>query len=224
MIYRLVYDQETVVSLFVVVQGHSGVLGFAMLASASVQETHDLAIVAHIAALEESIPVLHFFDGWRTSNETATINVTPYEALAPLVPRDKVEAFRRRGLNPEHPVLRGSAQNWDVYFQNREAANKYYDAFPAIVQQTMDKVATVTGRQYHLFDYYGAPDAEAVIVAIGSSTEVIEMTVDHLNRTGKKYGVVKVRLYRSPHPRRLLTRPHPQITTGVAPAAIRGEG
>ena len=170
--------------------------GFAMLTSASVQETHDLAIVAHIAALEGSIPVLHFFDGWRTSNETATINVTPYEALAPLVPRDKVEAFRRRGLNPEHPVLRGSAQNWDVYFQNREAANKYYDAFPAIVQQTMDKVATVTGRQYHLFDYYGAPDAEAVIVAIGSSTEVIEMTVDHLNRTGKKYGVVKVRLYR----------------------------
>ena len=170
--------------------------GFAMLASASVQETHDLAIVAHIAALEGSIPVLHFFDGWRTSNETATINVTPYEALAPLVPRDKMEAFRRRGLNPEHPVLRGSAQNWDVYFQNREAANKYYDAFPSIVQQTMDKVATVTGRQYHLFDYYGAPDAEAVIVAIGSSTEVIEMTVDHLNRTGKKYGVVKVRLYR----------------------------
>lgn len=170
--------------------------GFAMLASASVQETHDLAIVAHIAALEGSIPVLHFFDGWRTSNEISTIYVTPYKDLAPLVPHDKVEAFRKRALNPEHPVLRGSAQNWDVYFQNREAPNKYYEEFPGIVQRTMDKVAGVTGRQYHLFDYYGAPDAESIIVAIGSSTEVTGMTVDHLNAQGKKYGLVKVRLYR----------------------------
>lgn len=170
--------------------------GFAMLASASVQETHDLAIVAHIAALEGSIPVLHFLDGWRTSNEISTIYVTPYKDLAPLVPHDKVEAFRKRALNPEHPVLRGSAQNWDVYFQNREAPNKYYEEFPGIVQRTMDKVAGVTGRQYHLFDYYGAPDAESIIVAIGSSTEVIGMTVDHLNAQGKKYGLVKVRLYR----------------------------
>lgn len=170
--------------------------GFAMLASASVQETHDLAIVAHIAAIQGSLPVIHFFDGWRTSNEIATISVTPYKDLAPLVPRDRVEAFRRRALNPEHPVLRGSAQNWDVYFQNREAANKYYDAFPVIVQQTMDSVAKVTGRQYHLFDYYGAQDAESIIVCIGSSTEVVEMTVDHLNAQGKKYGLVKVRLYR----------------------------
>lgn len=170
--------------------------GFAMLSSASVQETHDLAIVAHLAAIEGSVPVLHFFDGWRTSNETATIDVVPYKDLMPLVPRDKVEAFRRRGLNPEHPVLRGSAQNWDVYFQNREASNKYYDAFPVIVQNAMDKVSALTGRPYHLFDYYGAPDAETVIVAIGSSTEVIAMTLDHLNTLGKKYGVVKVHLYR----------------------------
>ena len=170
--------------------------GFAMLASASVQEAHDLAIVAHLAAIEGSIPVLHFFDGWRTSNETATIDVTPYEDLAPLLPLDKIEAFRRRGFNPEHPLLRGSAQNSDVYFQNREAANKYYDAFPSIVQQTMEKVGAVTGRSYHLIDYHGAPDAETVAVAIGSSTEVLDMTVDHLNSLGKKYGVVKVRLYR----------------------------
>lgn len=170
--------------------------GFTMLASASVQETHDLAIVAHVAAIEGSLPVLHFFDGWRTSNETATICVTPYKDLAPLVPADKVEAFRRRALNPEHPLLRGSAQNWDVYFQNREASNRFYDAFPGIVQKAMDKVAGVTGRQYHLFDYHGAPDAGTVAVAIGSSTEVIEMTVDHLNSQGKRYGLVKVRLYR----------------------------
>jgi len=170
--------------------------GFAMLASASVQETHDLAIVAHLAAIEGSVPVLHFFDGWRTSNEISTIFVAPYEDLAPLVPREKIEAFRRRGLNPEHPVLRGSAQNWDVYFQNREASNKYYDAFPEIVQSAMDKVSALTGRPYHLFDYYGASDADSVIVSIGSSTEVISMTIDHLNSLGKKYGLVNVRLFR----------------------------
>ncbi len=171
--------------------------GFAMLASASVQETHDLAIVAHIAALRGSVPVLHFFDGWRTSNETASIETATYLELEPLLPKDAVESFRRRAMNPEHPDLRGSAQNWDVYFQNTEARNRYYDRLPEIVQQAMDSVAALTGRHYHLFDYTGSPDAKYVIVSIGSSTDVIDYTVSHLNAVaGTRYGAVKVRLYR----------------------------
>ena len=170
--------------------------GFTMLASASVQETHDLAIVAHIAALRGSLPVLHFFDGWRTSNETATIDVIPYEKLQPLLPVREIEAFRRRAMNPEHPDLRGSCQNWDVYFQNREAPNRYYDAFPAIVQKTMDDVAAVTGRPMHLFDYYGSPTATHVIVTMGSSVQVARYTMEYLNSRGADYGVVAVRLFR----------------------------
>lgn len=170
--------------------------GFAMLASSSVQEAHDLAIVAHLSALEGSVPVLHFFDGWRTSNEMATIELLPYSDMMKLVPFDKVEAFRRRAMNPEHPELRGSAQNSDVYFQNREAANRYYNAFPQIVQAQMDKVAAAIGRQYHLFDYVGAPDADRVVISMGSSCDVIEETVDYLNRQGHKVGLVKVRLFR----------------------------
>lgn len=118
--------------------------GFALLASASVQETHDLAIVSHLAALEGSVPVLHFFDGWRTSNEMSTIDMLPYEEMLPLLPHDKIKSFRERAMNPEHPDLRGSAQNSDVYFQNREAANRFYDAFPSIVQAQMDKIAPGT--------------------------------------------------------------------------------
>lgn len=170
--------------------------GFAMLASASVQETHDLAIVSHLAALEGSVPVLHFFDGWRTSNEMSTIEMLPYEEMLPLVPHDKIKAFRRRAMNPEHPDLRGSAQNSDVYFQNREAANRFYNAFPAIVQEQMDKVAPVLGRSYHLFDYVGAADAERIIISMGSSCDVVEETVNYLNGLGEKVGLVKVRLYR----------------------------
>ena len=170
--------------------------GFSLLGSASVQEAHDLAIVAHLSALEGSVPVLHFFDGWRTSNEMSTIELLPYQDMLPLVPTDKVKAFRQRGMNPEHPDLRGSAQNSDVYFQNREAANKYYNAFAGIVQAQMDKVAPVLGRQYHLFDYVGAPDADRVIITMGSSCDVVEETVNYLNRQGQKVGVVKVRLYR----------------------------
>ena len=170
--------------------------GFALLASASVQEAHDLAIVSHLSALEGSIPVLHFFDGWRTSNEMDTISLTSYEDLKALVPMDKVKAFRKRAMNPEHPDLRGSAQNSDVYFQNREAANKYYNAFADIVQSQMDKIVPVIGRQYHLFDYAGAPDAERVIISMGSSCDVIEETVNYLNARGEKVGLVKVRLYR----------------------------
>ena len=170
--------------------------GFALLASASVQETHDLAIVSHLSAIEGRVPVLHFFDGWRTSNETDTISMVPYEDLKPLMPLDKIRDFRKRAMNPEHPDLRGSAQNSDVYFQNREAANKYYDAFAEIVQANMDKIAPLVGKSYHLFDYVGAPDAERVIISIGSSCEVIEETVDYLNKKGEKTGLIKVRLYR----------------------------
>ena len=170
--------------------------GFAMLASASVQEAHDLAIVAHLAALEGTVPVLHFFDGWRTSNELSTISLLPYEDMKQLVPFDKVAEFRRRAMNPEHPDLRGSAQNSDVYFQNREAANRFYDAMPDIVQAQMDKVGALLGRRYGLFDYVGAPDAERVIISMGSSCDVIEETVNYLNSLGQKVGAVKVRLYR----------------------------
>ena len=170
--------------------------GFALLASASVQETHDLAIVAHLSAIEGKVPVLHFFDGWRTSNEMDTISLVPYQDLKSLVPQDKILEFRRRAMNPEHPDLRGSAQNSDVYFQNREAANKYYNAFPDLVQANMDKIAPLVGKQYHLFDYVGDPDADSVIISMGSSTDVIEETVRYLNDSGEKVGLVKVRLYR----------------------------
>ncbi len=170
--------------------------GFSILASSNVQETHDLAIVAHLAAIEGSVPVLHMFDGWRTSNEIASIDVASFEELAPLLPVDKIKAFRARSMNPEHPDLRGSAQNWDVYFQNTEARNRYYDAFPAVVQAAMDKVARLTGRSYHLFDYYGSPTAQDVVISIGSSADVVRYTVDYLNKNGKNYGSVKVRLYR----------------------------
>ena len=189
--------------------------GFAMLASSSVQETHDLAIVAHLAALEGSVPVLHFFDGWRTSNEMSTIELLPYSEMLPLVPQDKVKAFRERAMNPEHPDLRGSAQNSDVYFQNREAANKYYNAFPAIVQAKMDQLAPVIGRRYHLFDYVGAPDADRVIITIGSSCDVVEETVDYLNQNGAKVGLIKVRLYR-PFSTEHLLAAIPQTVKSVA--------
>ena len=178
--------------------------GFAFLASASVQETHDLAIVAHLSAIEGRIPVLHFFDGWRTSNETDTISMVPYEDLKTLLPYDKILEFRKRSMNPEHPDLRGSAQNWDVYFQNREAANKYYEAFADIIQNNMDKIAPIVGKSYHLFDYVGSPDAERVIISMGSSGDVIEETVNYLIGKGEKVGLIKVRLYRPFSSRHLL--------------------
>ena len=189
--------------------------GFALLASSSVQETMDLALVAHIAAIEGSVPVLHFFDGWRTSSEMDTIETIDYEDMRPLINWDKVDAFRRRAMNPEHPDLRGSAQNSDVYFQNSEAANPGYDAFPAIVQQAMDKVAGVTGRQYHLVDYTGAPDAERVIVIMASGAEVAAETVAYLNARGEKVGVVNVRLYR-PFPAEALRAAIPASVKTIA--------
>lgn len=178
--------------------------GFAYLASSSVQSTHDLALVAHLAAIEGRVPVLHFFDGWRTANEMSTIDMLPYESMRPLVDWDKVRQFRGRAMNPEHPQMRGTAQNPDVYFQNREAANSYYDAFPDIVQAQMDKVACVTGRHYHLFDYSGDPEADTVLISMASSAEVISSTIAILNTQGYKAGAINVRLYRPFSAERLL--------------------
>lgn len=138
----------------------------------------------------------HFFDGWRTSNQMATVDVIDYEKIWPLVNWKRINEFRQKALNPEHPSLRGSAQNPDVYFQNAEASNGAYTAFPEIVQRCMDKVGAVTGRCYHLFDYAGAPDAEVVVVSMGSSCEVVEQTARYLNAHGYKVGQVKVRLFR----------------------------
>lgn len=170
--------------------------GFVMLASSSVQETMDLALAAHLAAIDGSLPVLHFFDGWRTSNETATVQTIAYDDMAKLVDFDKVEQFRRRAMNPEHPSLRGTSQGPDVYFQCREASNPAYNAVPDIMQRAMNKVASITGRKCGLVDYYGDPDADRVIVAIGSACEVIARTVDHLRAGGAKVGCVKIHLYR----------------------------
>ena len=170
--------------------------GVAMLGSASVQECQDLSWVAHLAAIEGSLPFVHFFDGFRTSDEVQTIDVIDPAAMAPLVNWKAVSAFRHRAMDPEHPAIRGTAQNPDIYFQNREAPNRAYDALPAIVQKTMDGLAKVCGRQYHLFDYVGAPDAERVIVTMASSCDTVEAVVADRCAVGEKVGLVKVRLYR----------------------------
>lgn len=170
--------------------------GFAMLASNSVQEAMDMALVAHLSTLEAKVPFLHFFDGFRTSHEVSKIEEISYEDMAKLLDMKYVEEFRARALNPEHPQLQGTAQNADIYFQNREAANKYYLATPAIVEKYMQKVGELTGRKYHLFDYVGAPDADKVIVLMGSGAEACEETVDYLTARGEKVGVLKVHLYR----------------------------
>ena len=171
--------------------------GYAMLAANSVQEEMDMALVAHLSTYKAKVPFLQFFDGFRTSHEVHKIEEISYEDIAKLVEPQYIEEFRARALRPEAPVCKVGAQNTDVYFQGRETVNKYYDAVPDIVQEYMDKVAKVTGRQYHPFDYVGAPDATDVIVAIGSGCETIEETIDYLNSTrGTKYGLVKVRLYR----------------------------
>lgn len=170
--------------------------GFAFLGSANVQETMDLAIVAHIAALEGELPVLHFFDGWRTSNEMSSIDVVDYDAIASIMPMDAVARFRRKALNPEHPSVRGACQGPEVYFQNREAPNRYYDAFPKVVESAMAKVESITGRKYRLFDYVGADDAEYIAIAMGSAVETLEAVSSAMNRQGSKTGVVKVRLFR----------------------------
>ena len=170
--------------------------GFAMLASNSVQEVMDLALVAHLSTLKAKVPFLHFFDGFRTSHEVSKIDVIDYDEMKTLVDMNDIEEFRKRALNPEHPVQRGTAQNADIYFQNRETANKYYNATPSIVQEMMDKVYKLTGRSYHLFDYVGAKDAENVIVLMGSGADAVEETINKMNSEGHRVGLLKVRLYR----------------------------
>jgi pyruvate-ferredoxin/flavodoxin oxidoreductase len=170
--------------------------GWGMLTSGSVQEAHDFALIATAATLESRIPFIHFFDGFRTSHEVDKIEQLTDDDLRAMIDDDLVYAHRARGLSPEHPVLRGSAQNPDVYFQGRETVNPYYKACPAIVQKAMDKFAKLTGRQYHLFDYFGAPDAERVIVIMASGGETVEATVRSLVDRGEKVGVLRVRLYR----------------------------
>ncbi|MDY4747116.1 MAG: pyruvate:ferredoxin (flavodoxin) oxidoreductase, partial [Veillonella caviae] len=170
--------------------------GFAMLAEGSVQEVMDLSAVAHLAAIKSRIPFMNFFDGFRTSHEIQKIEVLETEELAGLVDWNSVEEFRNGALNPNHPVTRGTAQNPDIYFQTREAVNRFYDDVPEVVESYMAEITKLTGREYHCFDYYGAPDADRVIVAMGSVTDVVEETIDYLNGRGEKVGVVKVRLYR----------------------------
>jgi pyruvate-ferredoxin/flavodoxin oxidoreductase len=170
--------------------------GFALLASNSVQEAQDLALIAHVSTLEARVPFLHFFDGFRTSHEIDKIEQVSREDMRAMIDDRFVQAHRQRALSPEHPFIRGTAQNPDVYFQARESVNPYYQACPSIVQATMDTFARLTGRPYHLFDYAGAPDAERVIVVIGSGAETVQATVDHLIERGEKVGVVKVRLFR----------------------------
>ena len=170
--------------------------GFALLSSCSVQEAMDLAAVAHLAAIHGSLPFLHFFDGFRTSHEIQKVEVIEYDMLKELVDPEALERFRKRGLHPKHPAVRGTAQNPDIYFQNREAAQPWYDALPAVVEETMAKIAAVTGRRYGLFDYAGSPQADRVIVAMGSVCETIEETICALEKQGERVGLVKVRLYR----------------------------
>ncbi len=170
--------------------------GFAMIVSNSVQEVMDTAAISHLATLKAKVPFLHFFDGFRTSHEVQKIELLDYDKLASMVDKDAIADFRKRALNPEHPHLQGTAQNPDIYFQNREAANKYYDAVPAIVEQVMQDFYKVFGRKYNLFDYAGAPDADRIIILMGSGCETAEETVNYLNARGEKVGVLKVRLYR----------------------------
>jgi pyruvate-ferredoxin/flavodoxin oxidoreductase len=170
--------------------------GFGMLCSNSVQEAMDMALIAHAATLESRIPFLHFFDGFRTSHEVNKIEMLGEDDLRAMINMDRVLEHRRRALSPDHPVLRGTAQNPDVFFQSREAANPYYAACPQKVQAAMDKFAQVVGRAYHLFDYVGAPDADRVIVIMGSGAEAAHEAVDYLNWRGQKVGVLKVRLFR----------------------------
>ncbi|MCI8513046.1 MAG: pyruvate:ferredoxin (flavodoxin) oxidoreductase [Lachnospiraceae bacterium] len=170
--------------------------GFTLLASSNVQQCMDLGAVAHLSAIRSSLPVLHFFDGFRTSHEEQKIDVLDYDDLAPLVDWDAVKAFRAHALNPDHPVLRGTTQNPDIFFQVREAVNKFYEPVPDTVQHYMDEIRRLTGRDYKLFHYYGAEDAENVIVAMGSGCDVIKETIDYLAAKGEKVGLVEVHLYR----------------------------
>ncbi|TWT75661.1 Pyruvate-flavodoxin oxidoreductase [Posidoniimonas polymericola] len=170
--------------------------GWAMLASASVQEAHDLSLIAHLATLRTRVPFLHFFDGFRTSHEVNKIEQIPDEVVAALVDQDLIHEHRRRCMDPDRPVLRGTAQNPDVFFQAREAVNPFYDATPGVVQEVMDQFAQATGRGYRLFDYVGAADADRVVVIMGSGAGAVEETINELNKRGERVGLLKVRLFR----------------------------
>ncbi len=170
--------------------------GFAMLAEGSVQEVMDLAGVAHLATIKSRVPFMNFFDGFRTSHEIQKIEAIDQDDLAPLVDREALAEFRARALNPEHPVARGMAENPDVFFQHRESCNNYYDRVPEIVEEYMKEITRITGREYGLFNYYGAPDADRVIIAMGSATQAAQEAIDHLNANGEKVGLVSVHLYR----------------------------
>ena len=170
--------------------------GFAMTCASSIQETMDIALVAHLATLEAEVPFLNFFDGFRTSHEIQKVEEISYDDIRTLVDEKYIERFRSRAQRPEKPMTKVASQNEDVYFQGRETVNKYMDAVPSIVQKYMDKVAALTGRRYHLFDYVGAPDATDIVIVMGSAADTFEWVVDYLNANGKKVGLIKVRLYR----------------------------
>ena len=170
--------------------------GCAMLAEGSVQEVMDLAAVAHLATIKSRVPFVNFFDGFRTSHEIQKVELMEQEDLEPLLDRDAVAAFRERALNPDAPVARGMAENSDVFFQHRESSNRYYEAVPEIVEYYMGKISEITGREYHLFDYYGDPQADRVIIAMGSGTQAAQEAVDHLRKAGQKVGLVSVHLFR----------------------------
>jgi pyruvate-ferredoxin/flavodoxin oxidoreductase len=189
--------------------------GFSLLASASVQEIMDLGLVAHLASIRSSLPFVHFFDGFRTSMEIQKIEMIDYADMAKLIDREAIEDFKSRCLNPEYPQMRGTSQNMDIFFQNREAASPYYDMIPHIVQEEMQKVSKLTGRKYNLFDYVGDPEAERIIISMASSCDVIEETVNYLNRSGEKVGLIKVRLY-SPFSREHFFRAMPASVSRIA--------
>jgi len=189
--------------------------GFAMLASCSVQEAHDSALIAHAATLKARVPFINFFDGFRTSHEVNKISLIPDDQIRAMIDDQLVYAHRERALNPDNPFIRGTAQNPDVYFQGRESANSFYDKVPGIIQDTMDELAELTGRQYKLFDYYGAEDAEQVIVVMGSAAQAIEKTIDVLNASDAKFGMIIVRLFR-PFSTRHLVEALPKTVKSIA--------
>ncbi len=189
--------------------------GWAMLASNNVQEVMDMAVISHVATLRSRVPFLHFFDGFRTSHELQSIEEISYDIMRQMIDDELVAEHRKRGLTPENPVIRGTAQNPDVYFQSREGVNKYYDKVAGLVQAEMDKYAKLTGRAYRIFDYYGAKDAEKVIVIIGSGADTVEETIDYLVSKGEKVGMLKVRLYR-PFDAKLFVKALPSTVKAIA--------
>jgi pyruvate-ferredoxin/flavodoxin oxidoreductase len=170
--------------------------GATMMCSSSVQDCADLTAVAHLSAIKARIPIVHFFDGFRTSHEVQKVEMLEYDELAKLVDWEAVNAFRDRAMNPDHPMLHGCTENPDIYFQSREAVNKFYLPIPSIVQGYMDQISALTGRDYKLFNYYGSPTAENIIISMGSSCSVIKETIDYQNARGANYGLVQVRLFR----------------------------